>query len=338
MCFRFVCILLFSVSFTASSLGSSDSCQSTEVAVELVDLNGQGAPQFSIADFRATRGTAPVGLKSIKLDDGPRRIVLVIDKAKKLSTDTRKAEQLILETLLSSARQNDQFALITARGPQQVVQFSRDHEALLQALATEDATAPNKNGVLDAIQRAVDVFGAPQPGDAIIAIAADLGGRHSVSPAALAKTLQQRRIRLFGIALGPVARHFGGSDTINYFQGANSPLSTVWISSSQGGDQHFHPLTLASGGFVLVAMNSDPLHKDRLKDPDVESHIQMQAKAILRLVTEFYRVEIEAPKPGHWRLDLSESVRKTAPGVLILYPHELWEPCSKEPQIPTVNR
>ena len=87
----------------------------------------------------------------------------------------------------------------------------------------------------------------------------------------------------------------------------------------------------------MVAMNSNPEHPDKLTDPKVEPRIKTQTKAILNLVTTYYRVELETPSQGIWQLDFSEYARKASPRVLILYPHELW-PCSDGAEDPAIGR
>ena len=337
MCLRLLILILFAATLTSASLGKSDSCESIEVPVQPLDLTG-ATHGFTVSDFLATAGKTPLNLKSIMFDDGPRRVVLVVDQDKKLSPDTRKAEQLILQAIFSSARQNDLFAMITARGPERTVQFTGDHAALLRAFSTNDQAGSSiKDGVLDAVLKGVGMFGSAQTGDAIIVIAADLGGRHSISRNSLEKTLLQHQIRLFGIALGPVARNSVSGGTVNTWGNAGTTPSMISGVSVENGDQNFHPLTLATGGIVFGAMNSNSLHADKLKDPSVEPRIKERTNAIFNLVKTYYRMEIETPQQGAWQLGLSEQSRKKAPGVVILYPHELW-PCFNERQSSASSR
>jgi hypothetical protein len=230
-----------------------------------------------------------------------------MDRDQELSGNTIKGEQLILETILSSVRQDDQLALVSARGRRRSIPFTKDRGELLRAFTSEDKTAPNGKDILDTVRNGIEMFGSPQPGDAIVVIAVSLGGSSS-GRAQVLTTLLRRGIRLFGLALGPVARHYTAS-------------------GHDIGDETFHAFTMASGGFVLVAMNPYPFRFDSIKDHEVQSRIESQTRAIVRLVTKYSRIEIEAPRSGPWRLGLSEAAHKSAPDVLLLYPHELW-PCT----------
>lgn len=328
MFLHFVFSLAITTSFLIANQVPSEPCQLTDVPLGVVNLNVGPSPEFSVRDFKPVLEKQPLTVRSIAVDVGPRRILLVLDRFKKLSPDTRQAEQSIVKTLLSFARPDDQFALITVRGPQQFVPFTKDRDEILRAVATEDKSAPMAAGVLATLLKNIEVFGSPQPGDAIVAIAAGLGHNRSSRSHQFTSALLQRHIRFFGIALGPVARYslnpLNRTYTIFQSSGPNSSLIAMMTPLSETGDHDFQPLTVATGGFVLEAMNRNPYKPEKFKDPQVVSRINTQTKSIFALVAKYYRLEIEAPKPGRWYLGLSDDTRKTAPGVLLLYPHELW--------------
>jgi hypothetical protein len=55
-----------------------------------------------------------VTVKVVTFDDGPRRVLIVVDVNKKLSSDSRKAQGEMLRTVLDNARPQDTFALSPA--------------------------------------------------------------------------------------------------------------------------------------------------------------------------------------------------------------------------------
>ena len=117
----------------------------------------------------------PVAVKNLAFDDGPRRVLIVVDLSKKLSGDSRKAENEIIRTLLASARPQDTFAIMPARGPGQDVKFTEDRSAISQALGQPgDGKRGKEPGVLDTVMVGIEWFGTPQPGDAIVVMASIL--------------------------------------------------------------------------------------------------------------------------------------------------------------------
>jgi hypothetical protein len=55
-----------------------------------------------------------VTVKVVTFDDGPRRVLIVVDVNKKLSSDSRKAQGEMLRTVLDKSRPQDTFALSPA--------------------------------------------------------------------------------------------------------------------------------------------------------------------------------------------------------------------------------
>jgi hypothetical protein len=64
-------------------------------------------------DFVGRLQKKPVTVKVVTFDDGPRRVLIVVD-VKKLSSDSRKAQGEMLRTVLDNARPQDTFALSPA--------------------------------------------------------------------------------------------------------------------------------------------------------------------------------------------------------------------------------
>jgi hypothetical protein len=64
-------------------------------------------------DFVGRLQKKPVTVKVVTFDDGPHRVLIVVD-VKKLSSDSRKAQGEMLRTVLDNARPQDTFALSPA--------------------------------------------------------------------------------------------------------------------------------------------------------------------------------------------------------------------------------
>lgn len=324
MVLRLLSSALILISFVSLGFAQSEGCKSVEIPVGIVNASGESYRGLSSADFSGHAGRVVLTLKSMTFDDGPRRIVLVVDTSKKLSAETRKAERALLETILDAARPQDTLALITARGPEKVVKFGEERAAFVQAVPQEgDSRRGKEAGVLDAAMQAIGLFGAPKPGDAIVLMAADLEGNHNTNPKRLAKALQEHRIRMFGLALGPVSTTnaaLSGQSTTAWGLALATPVTGAKIYDT--GDQDFYPLTKNSGGIVMGVMNSDDRQTYSMKDPKFEARIKQQARTVFNMIAAYYRVEME-PHPGDWNLEPSAAVRKAVPAMFLLYPHEL---------------
>lgn len=221
-------------------------------------------------------------------------------------------------------------ALITARGPEKTVKFGEERAAFLQALPQEgDSRHGKEAGVLDAAMQAIDLFGAAKPGDSIILIAADLEGNHNTNPKRLAKALQEHRVRLFGLALGPVSTSnpaLSGQSTTAW--GLSLATPGIGEIGYNTGDEDFFPLTTNSGGLVMGVVNVDYQHSYTLKDPKFEARVKQQARTVLNMIATYYRVELE-PHSGDWSLLPSPSVRQAVPVMFLLYPREIGS-CSSD--------
>lgn len=333
MVLRLLSSALILLSFLSVAFAQSDGCKSVAVPVGIVNRNGETFRGLAAADFSGHAGRAVLTLKSMTFDDGPRRVVLVVDTSKKLSADTRKAEQVLVQAILDAARPEDSLGLVTARGPESVVKFGEQRAAFLQALPQEDDSRRGKGtGVLDAAMQALDMFGSAKPGDSIIVIAADLEGNHNTNSRRLAKALQEHGVRMFGLALGPVATEnvtLSGQSTTAW----GLALATPGIGEIgyKTGDEDFFPLTTNSGGLVLVSMNGDNRRTYNLKDPKFEAFLKNQARGIFNMIATYYRVELE-PHPGGWTLEPVTEVRKSIPDIHLLYPRVLGS-CPKDSHI-----
>ncbi|HEX7286304.1 MAG TPA: hypothetical protein VF532_08985 [Candidatus Angelobacter sp.] len=326
-----VFLLLFILGLGLCCAAQQAGCTSQDVAVGVTDLKGEPFRGLGAGDFTIHGGKAPVSIRSLALDDGPRRVVLVVDQSRKLSVDGHRVAHALVKEVLAAARPQDSFALLTARGSGRVIKFGEDVSAMAPAVAAEiEGGTGSDIGVLDAVMQAISLFGERQPGDTILVIAASLEGNHKANPKTVAKALNEHGIRMFGLALGPVNR-------TNVAAGTQS--TTAWglatvrpgmgMNAYPQGDEDFIPLTSNSGGAVLPVIN-DSVHKtSSLNDPKVEQQVRQSAKVIFSMVASFYRMQLErsqGSRSDDWKLDINESRRKAAPQTLVLYPHQLG-PC-----------
>jgi len=293
--------ILLSIILVAGPVATaqSESCKTTEVPVGVVNANGETYVGLNASLFTGRAGKVAVPVKSMTYDDGPRRIVLIVDQGKKVNADAHKAQQDMLAALLGSARTEDSFALITARGSSQVVKFGEERSALTAAVNSEGTGSHGKDlGVMDAILQAIDMFGEGKQGDSIIVMAYDLEGNHGANAKRVAQSIGRASRAAVGLALGPVSTKnvatSGQATTAWGLATASSALGDVVYDT---GDDNFYPLTRNSGGLVVAVLNYDPKKNFSMKDPALQARVKQQAHTIFNM----------CPRSIAWNLSRSGS-------------------------------
>lgn len=325
--FRAFALPIMLVALSNLALAQGDSCKVLEFPVGVVNPNGESYVGLNASSFTGRAGKVTVSVKSMTYDDGPRRIILVVDQGKKVNADGHKAQQDILAVLLGSARAEDSFALITARGSSHVVKFGEERTALTAAVNDDAGSKGKELGVMDAILQAVDMFGESKPGDAIIVMAYDLEGNHGANAKRVAKALEDHHVRLFGMALGPVSTKnlaVSGQSTTAWGLATASP--GIGELTYDTGDDNFYPLTRNSGGLVIAVLNYDSRRNFSMKDAALQAKVKLQARTIFNMISTYYRMEVEPLHAGHaedWNIEVSDSLRKSVPHMFLLYPHQL---------------
>ncbi|HEY6306132.1 MAG TPA: hypothetical protein VI488_06680 [Candidatus Angelobacter sp.] len=314
-----------------SAIGSAQqACSAIEVPVGVISTGGETFRGLSAQDFLSSKGST---VKSLVFDNGPRRVLIVVDTGAKLSANARQAATELVNALVGASRPEDSLALITARGPGGEAKFGGDPSEIARALAAEGGSTHSKQGVLDALMEGIGWFSEPKVGDAIVVIAADLEGNHKTNPKAVAKAVADHHLRVFGLALGPViAKSTVATSTITSTtsQGLaySTPLTGVMVL--QDGDTNFYPLVTNSGGLLLTVVDASPdKGAYNLNDPKVQEQVRYKARQTFGMITVFYRLQVEShglSHPQDWTLDVNQSLRKNQPPMFLLYPHELG-PC-----------
>jgi hypothetical protein len=326
---RILLLFVTLAGMTATAI-AQQACSAVEVPVGVINAGGETFRGLTAQDFIASKGAT---VKSIAYDNGPRRVLFVVDTSPKLSSNTHAAAAELVKTLIESSRPEDSLALITARGPGGAVKFGDDRAGLVRALIPEAGTDHKKQGVLDAMMEGIDWFSAPQPGDAIVLIAADLDGNHKANSKTVAKAAADHHLRLFGLALGPVitaSTVAGGTMTSTSSQGglaSTKPMTGEVLV--QEGDEHFFPLVVNSGGLVLAVVNAKLDQSNNVSEPRVQEQVRYKAKQLFAMISVFYRAQVESPalsRHPDWTLEVNEKVRKSGPAMFLLYPRELG-PC-----------
>jgi hypothetical protein len=315
-----------------ASRAQQNACKAVEIPVGVFSATGDVFRGLAAEDFVGRVQKKPVGVKSLSYDDGPRRVLFVVDTNRKLSADSRRAEEEMIAAILSTARPEDSFALLPARGPGREISFTTERPPFTKALGQSGEKSGKEPGVLDAVMAGIEQFGAPQNGDSIVVIAADLEGNHKANAKTVAKALEEHRIRMFGLALGPVAIKnsvASGSMTSTTSQGLAWTTPGVGDFVYETGDEHFFDLTANSGGVVFAVMNGNPQRSYNLSDERLLQSVRQKARAVAKIISAYYRMQIESPASAHpenWDLEINEEIRKHSQPMFVLYPRVLG-PC-----------
>lgn len=314
---RWVLALTFLLS--ATGLCQTQRCGSIELPIGAIKPNGEMLNGLASTDFHVFDGRTRLAISSLAPDYGPRRIAVVVDTSRKLSPQARKAEQFMVSEILAAARSQDSVAFVTARGTERTIGFAEDRTGFVESLGKAPDKSSDRQSVLDAVLKAINIFGQPQQGDAIVVIAHDVDSSRATTRA-VKKLLAAHEIRMFGLALGAVmTQNVARSGGENKY-GARLPYA---LAAYEGGDEDFYPLTRDSGGLVVGVINPDVYRFYRLDDPAFESIVRTKARVVMRLAESYYRLRLRIGPDNALRVDVSNEIRKIEPGMLLLYPHQL---------------
>jgi len=320
--------------FSTLGTGQQAACKSAEIPISVISASGDIFRGLAAEDFVGRMQKKPVTVKLVTYDDGPRRVLIVVDANKKLLADSRKAQGEMLRTILDNARPQDTFALISAHGHGPQVKFTADRSAIKMALGWDNGPDNGKEkelGVLDGVMLGMEWFGSPQLGDSIVVMAADMEGNHKANARLVASALEEKHIRMFGLALGPVTtkNNLMGETVTSASMGMAYSRPAVGDATYTTGDDNFFPLTVNSGGMVLSVMNGDSYHSYNLENPQVLQSVRQKALSVSKMISAYYRMQLESPQLAHpqdWNLSINPEVEKHAPPMFVLYPHQLG-PC-----------
>jgi hypothetical protein len=277
---------------------------------------GMGAPSFAdFGDLRVPLWTARTGLpaeafiardkkravsiESVAIDRGPRRIAFVADNGKEMDASGGRVETAVIADILSRARAEDSFALLTVGGPRVALPFGSSRDAIraaVDALAKAPQGKPDKESALAGILEAASWLQPPQPGDSIVVLSVLPQGKHNATFKDVRRALAAGRIRLFYIPL------------------RESFLPFHWDWPNEGGNSSpfdMESLVRASGGTEIPSRSLE--------------HLKHNVQQIYDAIAEYYSLRVGSAGP-HLNINLSPEFQTRLPMAVILYPWNL-PPC-----------
>src|SRR5882672_7190263 len=113
--------LFFAFLCVAASSMAQQACKASEVSIGVIGINGDTFRGLAAQDFAAAMQKKSVAVKSLTFDDGPRRVLFVVETGKHLPAESRRVALELLHAMVDAGRPQDSFALMIARGPGQGV-------------------------------------------------------------------------------------------------------------------------------------------------------------------------------------------------------------------------
>ena len=166
-----------------------------------------GVQGLATSDFAARDGHGSISIRSSEPDRGPHRIAFVVESGGRVSAAAREMEAAALTAIVSTARPEDSFGLVTAGEPHLALPFGSSRQALLEAAQGLVRFQPGGTGMKDlsdALVEASSWFGASRVGDSLFLVAQTLGSTFSRGTSRLRPLVRARQLRLFTLGLGPM--------------------------------------------------------------------------------------------------------------------------------------
>jgi hypothetical protein len=281
--------------------------------------------------FVAHSKNGPVRIASVETDRAPRRILFLVETGKRVIPAARKLQAAILSEILSKARPDDSFALLTVGGPRKETRFGAGNETLQVAATEIQAGLRGKNqdnAVLDGILEAIDWFQPHLAGDSIMLLTMGIEHDHEASFTKARAGLARTHVRLFGFQLGQFI-----SGYYRVVIGTSPGGQMIPIASVDPNHQNFFALSRGTGGFAgLENAQGDPQEQYKLTDDRLKA-VKYFGMQEYKAVGEYYRIRIQRP-PQDLSLDLAEPIRKQLPEARVIYANTALD-CSPAPSSPS---
>ena len=295
-----------------------------------------------IRELKAEQFVAQTKHDSLKVmaannETGPRRILLVLETGRSVPPKVRAVESSVVVDMLSEARSQDSFALLTARGLRKTLPFGSSPDAIVSVVKELEAQTggsdPGNYGVLDVLLEGAQWFHESRAGDSIFLFTLGLESEHKVSYSRVRKELADRQIRLFGLQFAP---HMVGGFTGGMLRYTPRGIEELVPGLFVPNYDDVGNLSLGSGGYALEEnILGDSQHNYEISPGKLEE-VKTLASRMHSAIKEYYRLTVQASRDP-LSLDLIPSLRKKVPSAVTIYPRQL-PACSATQSRQSLNR
>jgi len=297
-------------------------CRESELAVGLVLPDGHLLRNARPEQLLGESSAKKIPLLGMSVDNGPRRIVFVMDLSRTLSLDARRLEVRFLQHYMQTARSGDSFGLRTLGGKHNF-EVGTQTEILTSFLAEVEKGLTEPHGDVGAYETVADAaksFSPPALGNAIVLLTGEIEGSHRTRFGDAQAILWARQVRLFAVSLSPL--YVGEFDTTFGGVGRDWYMVTGFV----GNRETLEDLAWGSGGFSIIRPTDRPHQSFQLTDVAIKT-TESDADIIRRSIDEFYRLRLNLntsdSRVHSWKLDLVPDLRKKLPQASVLYPAEI---------------
>ncbi len=311
---RYFCAF-FLISASVTTVSENSNCVK-EISVNVMLPTVALVRNLKADNFVAERNRGTLPIQSFTVDTSPRRIIFVVETGKDIPEAARKIQMSVLSSMLSNARSEDSFALLTAHGPRKEVRFGASSDTLRSAIG-ELAERPDgktqTTGTLDAVLECASWFQRPRPGDTIVVMTVHFEGPSRTSYSKVRDALTTASIRLFGFQLGKVLAGYYSVGIAPTGRGGVIPTASI-----SPNEETLFDLSDATGGMVFGEDVTGLMRTYKLSDARLKILSDLGGQ-IYKAVTNYYLLRLEAPTRG-LQLSLSDAVRAQFPNAKVLYP------------------
>ena len=165
---RLLPILGLFIAAIAAASPTDRATSSCDVPVVVADYYNKPVPNLTTADFSVRLAGASDSIRSVAVDAGPKRVVLILDASENVPDEEWKLETQMAGVLLTHARADDQFALIVIGGAPITESFLSAAEvtARVQASANARPIGEKNERIYDALLEAASRLDPAKFGDA----------------------------------------------------------------------------------------------------------------------------------------------------------------------------
>jgi hypothetical protein len=324
-------LLLFALPSVAITLwrqtprAEPDRCLRRSVQVSITDGAGKQVPGLQPSNFRAKYRGHAAQIISVNAVHASPRVLLVLDASgSMISTEGSRSPkwEFALAAAATSVKElpaTSSVGLIVFKGPFELkINFTQERQGILHRLELlregEKALpkGPGRTPLWDEILAGLAMFGAPEPGDAIVAITDGGDNSSSNRPEKVERALLAAGVRLFAL-LPPIA-----------------PGGLRSTPEEQGGPVDMQHRAETTGGDFMWLQNLDPGSVSLGRFPEFRN-LRAALQFMCSRISESYRIDLElqepVDKPRGWKLELVNVRPPHGQEFWMAYPHELM-PCT----------
>lgn len=338
-------------SWPGSLVAQNNTCMDRTSTLSVIPVQGDASVDLTGTEFRGNANGKPVIVKSVTLDQSPRRIVLLLDLSKTTLGTTTDDRNVLFDTareLVAQMPPDTAIGLgVSTPRLKALVNFTNDHQQLLDAVAklrTGERDAgwrPEDGAIRDAIRESRQWFGEHRFGDTVYVISDGYDFRSKITSKALSKELTSSGIRLFGLAL--LGNYLAPINVDAPHKVVTSNESVEYIRSVGEGPVDLQDMIRETGGFFVEVTRPserstiDPMLRQMALTPDV---LKEKLKFQFRQILEVFRVEVQLHDsqsgPKSWKLDWKDMDKSIQKEFLMEYPKFLG-PCSQQSSNGAIN-